>query len=132
MKIKVFILFMLSLLFVSCMKKERILVCEEDFLNNKIYMKIKNEEEIRIIISNSDLNFLFSGFENLTERKDSAYIELSAKYSSKDNEIIIHNSKIRLPVLFYNEMSCTILSEKGAVVDFNEKLETNLVLKTIE
>lgn len=112
--------------------EERILVCEEDFLNNKIYMKIKNDKEIKIIISNADLNFLCSGFENLTEKNVSEYVELNAKYSSKDNEIIIHNSKIRLPVLFYNERSCTILSGKGAVVEFNEKPETNLVLKTIK
>lgn len=121
MKIKIFLLFLVSLIFASCMKKELVLVCEEDFLNNKIYMNIINDKEVKIKISYADYVYLFSEDGSLKENIDSESIVINATYSKNENEAIIYNEKIKLSMLFLNEQECTMVSENGVIIKFKKK-----------
>ena len=103
MKIKVFLLFILSFISVSCMRKELTFVSEEDFLNNKIYMNIIDKKEVKLKVSYTVYVFLSSGDESVAEIQDPEYIEVNARYNKTDNETIICNEKIKLSVIFFNE-----------------------------
>lgn len=119
MKIKVFLLFIFSLISISCKGNNLILICEEDFFNDIVYMKIKNDDEIYLNLSYIDYYYLFSKNENLAEKKFE-FIELHARYNKNDNEIVVHNEKNKFSVLFFNEHECTIISENGVIVEFKK------------